>query len=273
MTEEKDDREAEAGARPDEDAPATDETAAEETPASEPPPEKKKKAPGAKKPAPGPKAAAPKKKTEGPPPPKGRTLWYVALGIVAVAGVTAYQTGKANDEARSRVEAACQKIRPLEDEVIGRRKELVRKFYGEDAAIIERYFDSTRMASVCDSLPAELTGLRWNYGKTWEPPKTQAAKDAPTSEQIHDAMMKAKPRCEKKVTEMLGGLAGPGDTPIPEETVQEALSFCDPEAFSQELQRTAKGDVGWPPMLLEGWPRLLESYAKALQQATEAPVE
>jgi hypothetical protein len=253
------------------DGAAEDEAPEEEAPAkSEPPPKKKsasaldpvKKAGAVKK-------AGPTKKSAPPEPEKKRTLAYVGLAIVAIGALTAYQTSNANAEARARVEAACRKLRPLEEKKLAAMKEAAHTFMGDDAAAVESTIDAARIAPVCDKLPAELTGMKWNFGKRWEPPKDPNAKPPPTAEELHDIMLRAKPRCEAKVVSMLGMLESLGDDPVPEETKQSAMSICDPETFRQEVAPDGpKPD--WPPTLLEGWPRYLEGYATALSQVDAA---
>ncbi len=242
-----------------------DDDAEEEAAAkSEPPPKKvapKAKSATAKKPAP---------KKAPPPPEKSRTLVYVALALLGVGALTAYQVQSANADARMRIEAACSKLKPLEAKKLATMKEAAHTFLGEDAAAIESTIDAARVAPVCDQLPAQLQGMTWNFGKRWEPPKDPNAKKPPSPEELHDIMLKAKPRCEAKVTEMLAMFASLGDDPVPPEMKAEALSICDPESFRQEVQSDAP-KAEWPPTLLEGWPKYLEGYATALGRSDAPP--
>ena len=200
--------------------------------------------------------------------PEGKSGWltWVAVAVVAAAAVTVWQTKKANDEARMRVETACAKIRPLEDKRIKTMKAAIHNFYGDDASRLDDALDGARIAPTCDALPSQLSSYGWNYGKTWTPPKSKAAQAAPTADEIHDIMQKSKPTCEKKVGDMLAMLDSLGGDNVPEETRQDALMMCDPSAFAQQLTPTAEKPET-ELTLLEGWPRYLEGYAAALEKA------
>jgi hypothetical protein len=258
-----------------------DDAEADEADEDEPPPKPKaapSKKPASKRAAPAastkaaPKKVAAKKvaaKKTAEPEKKGGWLFYVVVAVVAAGGVTAWQTKKANEEARARVEAACAKIRPLEDKQAQTLKDGIDKFYGESGARLKDAVDAGRISPVCDTLPAELQGFSWNYGRNWEPPKSKAQQNAPTPDEIHDIMVKSGPYCEKKVDDMLSMYKALGGEEVPEDITAGAKMICDPASFAQRISPAAV-DPG-PKSVLEGWPQYLEKHAKGFEAAT-APV-